>query len=405
MKVVRSLSIATLVIILLLLLSVPAFAADSVGFTVGAIEATPGETITMPISITNNSGFVSASLMVNFDSAVLELTEVVDAGLVAGAMHTTTYSSPFYFTWENDRNTNDCTSKGKLVELVFKVSDYATEGDFSIEVAVPTDGLLNCNGQEVATSSIPGKVVIKTKECEHIWSQWKTMGTSKHKRMCTLCNEIEYGRHTWDDGTIIKQPTTETAGVREYTCEMCLCSKTEPISPKECEHVWSNWIKYNEYKHMSGCKNCAEDMYEDHNWNSGEVTEEPTEDEVGIKVYTCEICSGTKSEIIPALSDGAEDDGELTVSATGKKISGGASVTLELSNTGKDAENCRIAVAAFNSTGRMLDVEIANLTVNGEASLSKTLSLTTSETISKVKLFYLDDRWVPAGDVQLVALK
>jgi len=36
-----------------------------------------------------------------------------------------------------------------------------------------------------------------------------------------------------------------------------------------------------------------------HKWNDGEITKEPTEEEEGIKTFTCENCGETKSEVIP----------------------------------------------------------------------------------------------------------
>lgn len=39
-----------------------------------------------------------------------------------------------------------------------------------------------------------------------------------------------------------------------------------------------------------------------HTYNSGVVTKEPTENEEGIKLYTCTVCGTTKEEVIPVLS-------------------------------------------------------------------------------------------------------
>jgi len=319
----------------LLMLTVVAFATENTAFSVVDAEGVAGETVTVPIFIDNNSGVVSISLEIKYDTSTFSLKEVIDKSLLPNAMHTTQLMSSYYLTWDNDTSTENYTQTGCLAELVFVIADNTAVGEYPITISIPRDGVLSNDGGEISCSVSSGKICVISNRCNHDWGDWKKSSNAKHKHVCSLCDEVEYETHDWDNGII---------------------------------------------------------------------TEEPTEDEVGIKVYTCEICAGTKSEIIPALSDGAEK-GELTVSAAGIKVSGGASVTLELSNTGKDTESCLIAVAGFNSAGRMLDVEIANLTVNGEASLSKTLSLTTSETISKIKLFYLDDRWIPAGDVQFVSLE
>ena len=41
-----------------------------------------------------------------------------------------------------------------------------------------------------------------------------------------------------------------------------------------------------------------------HAWDAGKVTKEPTATEAGTKTYTCSNCSGTKTEVIPALGGG-----------------------------------------------------------------------------------------------------
>ena len=66
------------------------------------------------------------------------------------------------------------------------------------------------------------------------------------------------------------------------------------------EHDYGRWSKYNSVKHMREC-DCGEVEYERHDWDDGEVTEEPTEDSTGVLTYTCDTCGATKTEIIPAL--------------------------------------------------------------------------------------------------------
>ncbi len=52
-----------------------------------------------------------------------------------------------------------------------------------------------------------------------------------------------------------------------------------------------------------------------HVWDEGVVTTEPTEDEEGVKTYTCE-CGETKTESIPALGGGDDDDDDQTTTTT-----------------------------------------------------------------------------------------
>ena len=44
------------------------------------------------------------------------------------------------------------------------------------------------------------------------------------------------------------------------------------------------------------------EQLEDHSWDNGEVTREPTTAEAGIKTYTCDVCGTTREEEIEPLA-------------------------------------------------------------------------------------------------------
>lgn len=61
------------------------------------------------------------------------------------------------------------------------------------------------------------------------------------------------------------------------------------------------------------CKQCGDLLTEglelpllDHIWDEGRITREATTTQAGEKIYTCTICSSTKTETIPKLPDGTE---------------------------------------------------------------------------------------------------
>ena len=59
---------------------------------------------------------------------------------------------------------------------------------------------------------------------------------------------------------------------------------------------------------------------ETHTWDAGVVTTEPTEENNGIKTYTCTVCKQTKTELIPkngaSVCEHTWNDGEVTTPAT-----------------------------------------------------------------------------------------
>lgn len=69
---------------------------------------------------------------------------------------------------------------------------------------------------------------------------------------------------------------------------------------KHNSHIFSEWIKENDESHIHTC-HCGEVERQLHNWNSGEITTEPTTTSHGVKTYTCIDCKATKMETIIKL--------------------------------------------------------------------------------------------------------
>ena len=110
--------------------------------------------------------------------------------------------------------------------------------------------------------------------------------------------------HTWDAGTVTKQPTEYEEGIKEFKCEDC-----EEVSYQEIEktphvHTYSSEWSYDTTSHWynANCVHATEitDKAE-HNWNEGEETKKPTYKDPGIKTYTCTVCGSTKREEIEVV--------------------------------------------------------------------------------------------------------
>ena len=78
----------------------------------------------------------------------------------------------------------------------------------------------------------------------------------------------------------------------------------------ECQHEDMTWTDdddgdqdsdYRSKHHSGTCENCGKDLTEEHNWDDGVFTVEPTPEDEGEKLYTCEDeCGATYTEVIPA---------------------------------------------------------------------------------------------------------
>jgi hypothetical protein len=101
-----------------------------------------------------------------------------------------------------------------------------------------------------------------------------------------------------------------------YTCGTCGHTKTEEIPMTE--HTWTDWYPDGDENHKRDCMDDNCDKFETlpHEWDNGIVTKEPTEQEEGVKTYTCTVCSHTKTESIAQLEHIHNYDSWTPVDAT-----------------------------------------------------------------------------------------
>ena len=115
--------------------------------------------------------------------------------------------------------------------------------------------------------------------------------------------------HSWDAGKVTTKATCTEEGEKTFTCSICGDKKTEKISATGHQHTEIRnkkeaTCKETGYSGDTWCKDCGKKILsgqaiaktEDHSWNQGEITKEPTCKEKGEKTFTCSICGNTKTE-------------------------------------------------------------------------------------------------------------
>ena len=143
-------------------------------------------------------------------------------------------------------------------------------------------------------------------------------------KKCKVCGEIlvaqeetEMVPHSWDDGTVTKEPTCSEAGVKTYSCKNCDATKTEPIEkvahteePLPAKDATCTEKGLTEGKKCSVCGEILVAQEETemvpHSWDDGTVTKEATCSEAGVKTYTCKNCDATKTEPINKIAHTSE---------------------------------------------------------------------------------------------------
>ncbi|MEF2647204.1 MAG: S-layer homology domain-containing protein [Oscillospiraceae bacterium] len=208
-------------------------------FTLGAVTAKAGDTVTVPVEIKNNTGFAGFTLKITADANLTltgiakgELMEKANSGLfvdnVKGGV----------INWTSDRN---ITGDGVLLKLTFTVADNAPDGKYEISVALKDDEASNCvdeNGRALRAAFEEGSVLVSAAPHMHDYAVTVTAPTCTAKGYTThtcACGDSYVDAytdalgHAWDSGKVTKPATETEDGVKTFTCTRCGETKTETI--------------------------------------------------------------------------------------------------------------------------------------------------------------------------------
>ncbi|MCF0114675.1 MAG: cell wall-binding repeat-containing protein, partial [Erysipelotrichaceae bacterium] len=159
-------------------------------------------------------------------------------------------------------------------------------------------------GEKTYTCETCGATKVETVDAiDHTYGEWTKLDETQHKKVCANDeSHIIKEDHSWNEGVITKDATCEEAGEMTYTCETCGTTKVETI--EAIDHDYSEWSKLDDSQHQKVCSNDETHIVkEDHSWDTGVITKEPTCEEAGEMTYTCSKCEATKVEPIDSLTD------------------------------------------------------------------------------------------------------
>ena len=171
--------------------------------SIANISAHAGDTITIPITISDNPGFSYLKLAYSYNHEALSLVKV-ENGNVSTDSFTETSSA---LSWDSSEDT---MNNGTLCVLTFAINEEA-KGEYAIELRV-----VNCynNNEENVSFTIQNGNITVT-QSEHI--------------------------HSWDNGRVTKNATCAEEGITTYTCTICGNTRNETIA-KLTTHSFSEWI-------------------------------------------------------------------------------------------------------------------------------------------------------------------
>ena len=168
-------------------------AIDTTIFTVDSINAQPGSSVDVNITVDNNPGILGAVLTVNYDNG-LTLNNATSGSAFSTLTMTApgTYTSPCNFAWDAVELNNSDIKDGTVLTLTFDIPSNAVQGqEYDIQLSCNEGDIVDANLNSVDAQFVFGKITVQT--------------NSEHNYI--LIDAIE--------------PDCENAGIYIYECEDC----------------------------------------------------------------------------------------------------------------------------------------------------------------------------------------
>lgn len=157
--------ISILLVITLLLMSMPlvlSASAETATFAVGQVTATPGEEVTVPVTISGNPGIIAFRISIAYDANVLEVVSMTKN--TANSFSTIAFSpvtkNPLTMTWDESLSPND-TTNGDIAYITFKVKDTAATGASPLTITYDQADVFNDMWEDVVFATQKGSVTVE----------------------------------------------------------------------------------------------------------------------------------------------------------------------------------------------------------------------------------------------------
>lgn len=202
-------------VVLLLTLSVTAFAAEE-NLKIHTATAKKGETVYVTVELTESTVGNAMAVMYSYNEKHLKPVPASCSWANAGMLQDFDRRDAIG-VWLAAESTD---LKGGVCVLAFEVKTFAkfTETEISCTVSVK-------NGSEsVGEYTATGKIVL---DCQHSYDQWRDMGNLGHSRTCSLCDGQQTQSHEWNDGDLVPNSANPHEQTILYTCQICEGTRTQ----------------------------------------------------------------------------------------------------------------------------------------------------------------------------------
>lgn len=226
-------------ICLLLCTSLPAISVSAAvikkgNITVATVSGNTGDTVIVPITISDNPGIAGITVSITYDSSALEFVEDLMGDVIYEYL---TKAHPAkniirLVTAESGNKYNN----GTLLSLKFKIADKAKAGLYKIDIKYNEGDFCNWKLDRIMPTIAAGgvNVNLSTANCPHEsygeWSQAAIASCTEsgaEKRTCNACGHVELrdtkplGHEYSNEFTIDKEATENETGLMSRHCIRC----------------------------------------------------------------------------------------------------------------------------------------------------------------------------------------
>ncbi len=397
--------------------------------SVGSLETFADKTVEIPVTISKNSGIVSARLEVAYDVEGLKF-EGVTGGLFAADDTNASASNGIVTVFVENDEVADMAKDGVLFNLVFTTLKNE-DAVYDLVATVIADSTINVNGDEVKFLGESGAITVKAHE--HNYETVAVDPTCTEDGyiadICSICEDVKEPidvipatGHTEAAPVTVEATCTEDGYVR-VNCAVC----GRPIRETKIKATGHDWTAvetvaptcvaegYTAYVCANGCGEEKNDDFlpidkvNGHTAGDKVVVAEPTYEADGTYEIHCTVCDEVvESGVIPMLSTITVTVGDATVKC-GKDLTvpvvldGNEGMFIIRLNVAYDADKL-VYVGAENgevfAAANVIFTKVAdgNLTLYFEADGNE--DVTANGVLANLKFTVVDDN-AAAGETEI----
>ena len=262
------------------------FAKEPASVVISSVpDAKAGDTVTVTISIKDCPVASSIAIIPRYDNSSLDF--VGGKWLLSDALISDTKFDPassIIYAVATDIN-------GDIMSLTFRIKDGISSKNLSVSCTI----VIKSGSTAITTSVQAGTITVACShanttniaavpatckdtgftagvycnDCDtyisghsiipktdsHTYGSYVKVDAVNHKRVCSVCGNVEAAEHEWDNGTVTLQPTHTAFGEKMHSCLHCNATKTEQVA-KLTKHTYD--IKNTEVRYLKSAATCTQ---------------------------------------------------------------------------------------------------------------------------------------------------